>query len=87
LGAIYDEIAADSPSRANAMVDRLTLRAERIPSAPRVGRKVPEFNRDELREVFVRPYRLIYRIDPDSIWVLSILHFRQLLPEGLNRQP
>lgn len=50
---------------------------------PRAGRKVPEFGLDEFRQLLVRPYRVIYRIDHDSIVVISVMHYRQLLPEDL----
>ncbi len=69
------------------MVDRLTLGAIRIAQSPRTARKVPEFNRDELREILIRPYRLIFRIEGKSIRVLTVMHFRQLLPDDLLQQP
>lgn len=50
---------------------------------PRAGRKVPEFDLDEFRQLLVRPYRVIYRINHDSIFVMSIMHYRQLLPGDL----
>ena len=69
------------------MVDRLTRGAQRIARAPRTARKVPEFNRDELREILIRPYRVIFRIEAASIQVLTIMHFRQLLPDDLLQKP
>jgi plasmid stabilization system protein ParE len=34
-----------------------------------------------------RPYRIIYRILPDRIDVISVMHYRQLLPEDLAKLP
>ena len=50
---------------------------------PRAGRKVPEFNLDEFRQLLVRPYRVIYQINHASILVISILHYRERVPEDL----
>jgi len=38
------------------------------------GRKVPEYESDGIREVIEKPYRIIYRIKPDQIDVLAVVH-------------
>ena len=35
---------------------------------------------DDLRELLERPYRIIYRITPERIEILTVMHYRQLLP-------
>ena len=80
-------MAIESPERADSVVDRLTRGANSIAATPRRARKVPEFNRDELREILIRPYRLIFRIEERSIRVLAILHYRQILPTDLLQLP
>lgn len=47
------------------------------------GRLVPEYDRDDVRELIERPYRIIYRIQRDQIEVLAVIHGAQLLPEDL----
>jgi len=84
LRAIRARIAEDSPQRADAMIDRITRSASRIGELPRSGRMVPEFQNDELREILERPYRVIYRIAPDEVEVLTVMHYRQLLPDDLD---
>jgi plasmid stabilization system protein ParE len=42
---------------------------------------VPELGRPEVREFIEWPYRLIYRVRPDAIETLSILHGRRELRE------
>jgi toxin ParE1/3/4 len=37
---------------------------------------VPERSRDDLREVVHGGYRVIYRIDPDQIVILTVRHSR-----------
>lgn len=80
---IYEYIARDSSIYAKRMVDRLTRRSEQIASFPMSGRKVPEYEADDIREIIEKPYRIIYRIKPEQIDVLAIVHCRQLLPEDI----
>lgn len=80
---IYEYIARDSSIYAKRMVDRLTRRSEQIAIFPMSGRKVPEYEADDIREIIEKPYRIIYRIKPEQIDVLAIVHCRQLLPEDI----
>jgi plasmid stabilization system protein ParE len=80
---IYEYIARDSSIYAKRMVDRVTRRSEQIASFPMSGRKVPEYEADDIREIIEKPYRIIYRIKPYQIDVLAIVHCRQLLPEDI----
>lgn len=46
---------------------------------PRTGRIVPEVGREELREVLLGSYRIIYRIATDGIIVLMVFEGHRLL--------
>ncbi len=81
LREIHDYIAKDSPIRAKQVVDRLTRWSERLTLEPRVDRRVPEYRRDDLREVLDRPFRLIYLVAADQIGIVTVKHYRQELPE------
>jgi len=61
------------------MVDRLTLRSEQIAIFPLSGRMVPEYEAEDIREIIEKPYRIIYRIKPEQIDVLAVIHGAQLL--------
>lgn len=76
---IYEYIARDSSIYAKRMIDRITRRSEQIADFPMSGRKVREYETDNIREMIERPYRIIYRIKPDQIDVLAIVHYAQLL--------
>lgn len=81
LDAIYAYIAQDSPQYALRMVDRLTQRSQQIADFPLSGRKVPEYEMDQIREVIEGPYRIIYYVKPDRIDVLAVIHGSQdILP-------
>jgi len=47
------------------------------------GRSVPEYETDDIRETIENPYRIIYRIKPDQVDVLAVIHCAQLLPKDL----
>ncbi len=74
LDAIHAYIAQDSPEYARRMVDRLTRRSQQIAEFPFSGRRVPEYDVDQIREVIEGSFRIIYHIKPDQIDVLAVIH-------------
>ena len=58
-------------------------RVEELSEFPKQGRIVPELFRSDIREVFVRSFRIIYRIEPEDspelISILGVAHPSQLL--------
>lgn len=81
LEDIYEFIAKEDSSAANKLIKRIFLRVESLSKYPERGRKVPEVNRNEIREIFEGEYRIIYKIEPKKIIVLTIRNFKQLLPQ------
>lgn len=51
LQAIYNYIANTSPDYALRMIDRLTKRSIQIAEFPYSGRRVPEYDMNEVREI------------------------------------
>jgi addiction module RelE/StbE family toxin len=80
---IYEHIALNSPTYGNRMVDKITRRSEQIADQPLSGRKVPEYQAEDIRELIEKPYRIIYRIKADQIDVLAVIHGARLLPEQI----
>ena len=74
LDAIHAYIAQDSREYALRMVDRLTHRSQQIAEFPLSGRRVPEYDMDQIREVIEGAYRIIYHIKRDQIDVLAVVH-------------
>lgn len=79
LDAIYAYIARDSAVYALRTVDMITKRSQQIGEFPLSGRRVPEFDMDQIREVFSGSYRIIYFIKPDQIDVLAVIHGAMVL--------
>ncbi len=84
LTNIYEYIAINTPTYARRMVDRITRRSEQISTQPLSGRKVPEYEAEDIRELVEKPYRIIYRVKQDQIDVLAVIHGAQLLPEEIK---
>jgi addiction module RelE/StbE family toxin len=80
---IYEYIALNSPTYAKGMVDKITRRSEQIADQPLSGRKVPEYQADDIRELIEKPYRIIYRIKADQIDVIAVIHCARLMPEDI----
>lgn len=81
LEDIFEYISKDNEVAAKKMITKIFMRVETISKNPERGRKVPEANREEIREIFEGEYRIIYRVEPKKVSILSIRNFKQLLPE------
>jgi toxin ParE1/3/4 len=87
LVEIASFIARDDPAAARAWVKRLRERARLAVSMPFAGRVVPEHRREDVREVLVRSYRIIYRVQPDQMVVLTVLEGHRLLRPSMTEEP
>jgi toxin ParE1/3/4 len=63
LRDIVRYISLDSPERAVILGQFLVSSTKRLADFPEMGRVVPEFSDPFLREIVVRSYRVIYRVD------------------------
>ena len=66
LAAIHDYIEQTSPEYARRIVDQQTSRSVQIARFPLSGRNVPEYERQEIREIIEGSYRIIYLIKKDD---------------------
>jgi plasmid stabilization system protein ParE len=72
-----DYIARERPQSAVAWLDELLARVARLDRFPNRGRVVPEIGRPEYRELIISPYRVVYRVDPARVVILTVRHGRQ----------
>ncbi|HVH45226.1 MAG TPA: type II toxin-antitoxin system RelE/ParE family toxin [Labilithrix sp.] len=82
LREIDDYIAADNPVAAERWVGRLIAKAEAAARHPMTGRIVPEKARIDVREVFLRTYRIVYRVRESGILVLTVFEGHRLFPRS-----
>jgi addiction module RelE/StbE family toxin len=81
LEATLRYIARDSPRAADLLRERVDRAVNRIVAFPLAGRVVPEWDQPDVREVFVGPYRLIYRVSESEIEVLLFIHGARLIAD------
>jgi len=67
-------IAADDPAAALAWLERLLARVRSLADYPDSGRVVPELQRDDIREILVGPYRVMYRRGADEVEIAAVRH-------------
>ena len=69
-------IAEDDREVAKRFGERIISRVESLVAFPRMGRIVPEYRDDFVREVIITPYRIIYELDDpgETLSVLRVWH-------------
>lgn len=82
LRQIVAYIANDSPLAAVRMGEEMIRKSLYLADQPRMGRVLREPKRDTLREIIVRPYRMIYEIDDatSTVKVRVLWHGARLDP-------
>ena len=62
-------------------IERIIADVERAAEMPLTGRIVPEYtDRQDLREMLRRTYRIVYRVRNEAIEVLTIFEGHRLFP-------
>jgi toxin ParE1/3/4 len=82
---IASYIAEDNPEAAISWTDRLRERARQAAAMPRAGRLVPEARSENVREVFLQSYRVVYRIEPKQIVVLTVFEGHRSLEGDIGQ--
>ncbi len=83
LHGIVRYISLDSPERAVTFGRFLISSIRRLADFPEMGRMVPEFGDPSIREIVVRAYRVIYRLNAktDQVEVIRFWHSARGMPE------
>jgi len=77
-------IRQHAPKAAKKVVVTLLSCTRQLEEVPLSGHKMPDYPNDEIRELFENPYRIIYRVTEDQIEILTVMHYRQLLPATVD---
>lgn len=89
LIAIVQYIADDNPHQAYEIFKNIKASASNLRGFPNRGRIVPELLEQgvtQYRELIIPPWRIIYRISENKIYVLSVLDSRQNVEDILLRR-
>ncbi len=74
LEAICDYIGRDSPHYAALFARQIVSAVRSLATFPEMGRLVPEYGNDAIREVIHRGYRIVYRLGPEAVEIAAICH-------------
>ena len=85
LDSIFDFIGRTSEHYAAAIVQKLVFAVSRLETFPASGRVVPEYDREDVREVIHAPYRIVYRHleRENEVHILMVFHAARQLPNQL----
>jgi plasmid stabilization system protein ParE len=79
LEDIAEYIAGDSPTYAGIVVKKIVSQTRMLAQFPRAGRKVPEFDDENVRELIVYSYRVVYRLLSEEVLVAAVIHGKRSL--------
>ncbi len=77
LDDIAEYISRDSMYYASSFVQEILDAGNSLKVFPKRGRIVPEINDENIRELFIKEYRLIYQIEKEEVNILGIVHGRR----------
>lgn len=85
LRQIYNSIAYDSKIYAKRVTQNIAVKPDVLDGLPRIGKVVDELKDDNIRELPIYTYRIIYEVKTDDVFILSVVHKRQdLQPEDIE---
>ena len=80
LEEIENYIGQSSARIGRSFINKVFNKIELLYDHPKIGRKVPEFNNDRIRELIQGKYRIVYRIvNDEAIEILRVLHGSRLM--------
>ncbi len=83
LEAIVRYIALNNPEAARRLGQALLERTQQLSQFPFKGQKVPEFNDPNIRQLVLKPYRIVYRVEEDKKQI-SVARFWHSVQENLE---
>lgn len=72
-------IAQDSSESALAWIEKLYKAGESLRLLPHRGRVVPEFKQNNLRELLIDNYRIVYRVNESALEILTVFEAHRQL--------
>jgi toxin ParE1/3/4 len=80
LEEIARYISRDSHNYACGVAERVMAALDRVATFPNSGPVLPEMpDQDNIRQVIVQSWRVIYRVEREAIRVIAVLHGARLL--------
>ena len=86
---IVEYIKRDSPSNAKSVYLKIKEKAKSSNFFPLKGRVVPELQKEGIntyREVIAKPWRIIYKVGTDTVYIMAIIDSRQNIEDILLKK-
>ncbi len=87
LRGIEEFISKDSAIYAINFIEQLVESAEILGASPEIGRVVPVFQDQHIRELLIRGYRLVYLLEGNKTIILRVIHGARDLRRLVYREP
>lgn len=72
-------IAKDAPYYAGSLIESILQVVENLALFPQSGRKVPETDNENIREILHKRFRIIYQLSKNNVEILTVIHASRLL--------
>lgn len=80
LIGIVEFLTDDDPGSATRILKKIKTAAEKLDHSPMRGRVVPELREQGIsryREIIVKPWRMIYRVQDKNVYILAVIDARR----------
>ena len=81
IAEIVEYISQDNPQAAGEWTDSIFNSIKKLYDFPEIGRIVPEYSEDTIREIIQGRYRIVYKINRTQreIYIITVHHSRRLM--------
>ncbi|WP_445367782.1 type II toxin-antitoxin system RelE/ParE family toxin [Methylomonas sp. BW4-1] len=87
LHSIHQFIARDSKLYANRVTQDILAKVDVLAIMPKLGRTVSEIGEENVREIGVYSYRILYEIIGETLYIHGVIHKRRdFKQEDLQRE-
>ena len=83
LKQIQEYISRDSIYYANKTIIEIINKTEYLLMFPYMGRKIPEFDNKNFRELIYKSYRILYKVS-SNIYILNVFHHSRDFLNSVN---
>lgn len=83
LKQIEEYISRDSIYYANKTIEGIIEKIEYLSLFPYMGRKIPEYNNVNFRELIYKSYRIFYKVN-SNIDILKVFHHSRNILNSIN---
>ncbi|MFO1470060.1 MAG: type II toxin-antitoxin system RelE/ParE family toxin [Turneriella sp.] len=89
LDGILEYVLQDNPENVPKIYDKIMAKVNTLAGFSKVGRLVPELENSNItifREIFENPWRIIYRAEPQKVYILAVFDGRRDLEEVILKR-